>query len=144
MNRPNDENWRIPFGDRLRYAAENYGAGAVIVALLLVMVGLLVWNKSARNADREGAKPRTTPATITRIDPPSSSNHGDVRPPVIWVQLEGNLYRVTAETSGEFIELRAGQTVEATFVRGKSGKIYVTRVRPMRPAEPLGRHTNAE
>ncbi|HZT41477.1 MAG TPA: hypothetical protein VFA07_04785 [Chthonomonadaceae bacterium] len=104
----------------------------------LIFLFALIFPEAARRAikkDREEAVPRVGVASVAILVPAAPAPLGDnPSPPIVSVRFRGRV--VPVQTVVGFSQLQLGQTVQIVYRIGRSGRIYVDRIKPM-PAPNL-------
>jgi hypothetical protein len=108
------------------------------VRITIVAIGLTVflayaiipeWFRLSRKSDIEGAVPQQGVATVAILVRPGPVDLGNPTTPQVSVRFQGQLLSVKA--AEELDALAVGQPAQIEYRVGKSGRIYVDRVRPL-------------
>jgi hypothetical protein len=92
--------------------------------------------KHRKSADLEGAAEQTGTAIVTARFGANVNVIGDPVKPWAQVRFRGQLYAAQKALNVE--QLKEGESAKVTFRVGKSGRIYVDTVEPVRPQVPGG------
>jgi hypothetical protein len=112
------------------------GVGAIVIAAMVFGTALRPFLKRKRAADLEGAVAQASVATVTARFGANANTIGDTIKPWAQVRFRGKLF--AAQEAKNVEQLREGESATITFRVGKSGRIYVDTVEPVRPQVPGG------